>query len=214
MKLSNTMLMFVAITALVGSVVASTNVISTNPTAVLTMQDESSKQAVSIVLPSDLTSTQARNISMAYDIGKRDGLAPSLLPAIIMQETKAGEHHSYKVAGQEFGLAANKRYYGLAQIKLEAAKDVLREYPSLRQEFDFHTNTDEEIIAKLIENDRFNLSVASKYLVMLKDRGFNTVKQLALAYNRGAAGAKSFNADTHYYPQGVMHHIQRLKSDT
>jgi hypothetical protein len=207
------MLMFVATAALVGSFAASTNVISTNPTAVLTVQDEKTQKAVSIVLPDNLTRTQAHNISMAYDIGKKDGLAPALLPAIIMQETQAGEYHQYKVAGQEYGLAANKRYYGLAQIKLDAAKDVLREYPSLRDDFGFHTRTDEEIIAKLIENDRFNLSVASKYLVILKEKGFNTVKQLALAYNQGPGGAKSFNENTHHYPQGVMQNIQRLKTD-
>lgn len=213
MKLSNTMLMFVAIAALVGSVVASTNVLSTNPTAVLTIPDETTHKAVSIVLPDNLTTTQARNITLAYDIGKKDGLVPALLPAIILQETQAGEYHAYKVAGQEYGLAANKRYYGLAQIKLDAAKDVLKEYPSLRDDFGFHTKTDEEIIAKLIENDRFNLSVASKYLVMLKEKGFNTVRQLALAYNQGPGGAKSFNANTHHYPQGVMQNLQRLKTD-
>lgn len=213
MKLSNTMLMIVATAALVGSVVASTNVISTNPTAVLNIQDDSGKTAVSIVLPDNLTKTQVKNISLAYDIGKRDGLAPSLLPAIILQETQAGEHRAYKVAGQEFGLAPNKRYYGLAQIKLAAAKDVLDEYPSLRHTFSFHTKTDEEIIAKLIENDEFNLSIASKYLVMLRDRGFSTIQQLALAYNQGPGGARQFNANTHHYPQGVMRNLQRLKND-
>lgn len=208
------MLMIVATATLVGSIVASTNVLSTNPTAVLTVEDKKSNSSVSIILPEFLTDTQARNITIAHDIGKRDGLQPGLLPAIIMKETQAGEYPSYKVAGQEFGLTTNQRYYGLAQIKLSAAKDVLKAYPNLTKEFRFHTKTDEEIIAKLIENDVFNMSVASKYLLLLRKSGYDTVRQLALAYNQGPGGAKAHDPQTHQYSQGVMRNIQKLKLES
>ena len=149
---------------------------------------------------------------MAYSIAKIDGHRyPQLLQGIILQETLAGEYHSYKVAGQELGLRTNERYYGVAQIKLAAARDVLNSFPWLTKEFGFHTTTDEEVIAKLIENDKFNLSVASKYLLILKRYGYDTIQELALAYNQGPGGAKAHDAQTFHYSVKVMKYIQELR---
>jgi hypothetical protein len=90
---------------------------------------------------------------------------------------------------------------------------VLNRYPELRKEFNFHTKEDEEIVAKLIEDDRFNLSVASKYLLVLKSFGYDTIKQLALAYNQGPGGAKNHNSDTHHYSKGVINYIQKINKN-
>lgn len=213
MKLSNFMLLLVAITTGCGAVMASSSILSTNPTAVISIptDDSVSGGGVSIKLPDNLTDRQAYLLSMAYQIAKEDGHKhPQLLQGIILQESWAGAHHAYKVAGHEFGLRPNERYYGVAQIKLAAAKDVLARYPSMRKEFGFHTTMDEEIIAKLIENDRFNLTVASRYLLILKSYGYDTIRQLALAYNQGPGGARNHDSETHYYSNGVMKHIQRL----
>jgi hypothetical protein len=56
----------------------------------------------------------------------------------------------------------------------------------------------------------FNLSVASKYLLILNTLGYTTIKQLSLAYNQGPGGAKNHDANTHYYPRGVMAYVQKL----
>lgn len=183
------------------------------PTAVISVKSDSAGGGgFSMNLPSTLSKRQSELLSMAYDIAKKDGHAqPQVLQGILMQETKAGDYHTYKVAGQEFGLRTNERYYGVAQIKLAATRDVLGKFPALKKEFNFHTNTDEEVIAKLIENDKFNITIASKYLLVLKAQGYDTIKELALAYNQGAAGAKKHDANTFHYSTSVMKYIQQLK---
>jgi len=45
----------------------------------------------------------------------------------------------------------------------------------------------------------------------LKSSGYDTIKQLALAYNQGAGGARHLDPDTTHYSKGVMAHIQELK---
>jgi len=214
MKLSNFLLSIVACLTLGVAAGTTSLVFNAEPTSVISIPSEegTSGGGFSMNLPKSLTRKQANLLGMAYDIAKHDGHKyPQLLQGIILQESHAGDLTSYKVAGQEFGLRTNERYYGVAQIKLAAARDVLNRYPQLKEDFDFHTNTDEEVIAKLIENDRFNLSVASKYLLVLKSSGYDTIKQLALAYNQGAGGARHLDPDTNHYSKGVMAHIQELK---
>lgn len=213
MKLSNFLLAFVAVSLITASTVGIMKLTNVSPTAVISIpRDDATKGGgFSMAVPKDLSSRQTRLLAMAYEIAKRDGHKhPQLLQGIILQETKAGALASYKVAGQAQGLGVNQRYYGVAQIKLAAAQDVLGRYPSLRNEFNFQTSTDEEIIAKLIENDRFNLSVASKYLLILKTYGYDTMSQLALAYNQGPGGARNHDASEHDYSVKVMKHIQGL----
>ena len=172
----------------------------------------SDSNRVSMDIPKNLSQHQAELLSQAYEIAQKDGhKQPQILQGIILQESQAGDMKSYKVAGQEYGLKTNLRYYGVAQIKLAAALDVLKTYPKMREEFNIRTNTDEEVIAKLIENDKFNMSVASKYLLLLRNAGYDTIKQLAVAYNQGAGGAKSIDPNKNHYSNGVMAYIQQIK---
>lgn len=211
MKLSNFVLSIFASMVLGLAVSSSYFVISKQSSAEITVESNDSKR-VSMDIPKNLSHHQAELLSQAYEIAQKDGhKQPQILQGIILQESKAGDLKSYKVAGQEFGLKTNSRYYGVAQIKLAAAQDVLKTYPSLKREFNFHTNTDEEVIAKLIEDDKFNMSVASKYLLLLRDSGYDTIRQLALAYNQGAGGAKNKDPNTNHYSNGVMAYIQQIK---
>lgn len=216
MKMSNFLLSVVAMFTLGVAVNASTLVITKQPTSVTYIpMDENSNTVgggMAIEMPANPTTKQAQVLLMAYDIAKRDGHPyPQLLQGILLQETLAGGLDTYSVAGGEYGLPANKRYYGLGQIKLSAAKDVLAEYPEMWKEFEFHTRADEEIIAKLIENDEFNISVASKYLLILRRYGYATPHELAKAYNMGPGGARSAGPTTHY-SEGVMRHIASVDS--
>ena len=211
MKLSNFLLSILATIILGIAVGSSFMVVSHHSSAQIYVKGEAGDN-LSIDLPKNLSHHQAELLSMAYDIAKKDGHEqPQLLQGIILQESKAGDMSSYKVAGQEMGLKTNMRYYGVAQIKLAAARDVLAKWPDLISQFEFHTNTDEEIIAKLIENDRFNLAIASKYLLIMKSYGYSTIKQLATAYNQGPGGAKLVDANNNKYSSGVQAHIQELK---
>jgi hypothetical protein len=211
MKLSNFILSIVASTVIGLAVSSSYFVISKQSSAEITVVASDSNR-VSMDIPKNLSHHQAELLSQAYEIAQKDGhKQPQILQGIILQETKAGDLKSYKVAGQEFGLKTNARYYGVAQIKLDAAKDVLKTFPDLKIEFGFHTNTDEEVIAKLIENDRFNMSIASKYLLLLRNAGYDTIKQLAVAYNQGAGGARNIDPNKNHYSNGVMAYIQQIK---
>ena len=215
MKWSNYALAVVAILFAGLTTLSAQPSINVTPTAVISVAPENGTKGggFAMNLPKHITTRQAEILNMAYTIAKKDGhKQPQILQGIVMQESQAGQLQKYKVAGQEFGLKTNTRYYGVAQIKLDAARDVLAAYPQLSKQYNFQTNTDEEVIAKLIENDQFNLAVASKYLLILKRYGFDTIKELALAYNQGPGGAKLKDADTFHYSNGVMKYIQTLNT--
>lgn len=166
--------------------------------------------SVSIILPDNLSDHQYKILNEAYSQAKKDGHDnPEILQGILLQETRAGGLKQYKVAGHEFGLGAGERYYGVAQIKKSAAKDVLAEYPELKSEYNFHTDTDEELIANLIMNDSFNISVASKYLLILKRRYNISDKNLIAAYNQGPGGFGNNNGRK--YSLLVKRHLENFK---
>jgi len=215
MKKSNFVLFVISFAVMLMALSLLSLVIPKNATSVISIPSSNGVMGGGITfrMPDDLTPHQAKILGLAYDIAKRDGHQyPQLLQGIVLKESNAGDMKSYKVAGHEFGLKTNERYYGVAQIKLSAAKDVLQKHPYMMNEFKFHTKTDEEIIAKLIENDAFNISIASKYLLILKTFGYTTLKQVALAYNQGPGGAKNFDAETHPYSKGVTDYVNSLSS--
>lgn len=157
-----------------------------------------------IVLPPNLTAKQAENLAWAYKVAKADGHRyPEYYQGLIYQESRAGGMKGYQVAGHEFGLGPMKRYYGVPQIKLAAAKDVLAKYPSLGK-----FNTDEEIIAKLIMDDKWSIQVGSKYLLIVGNN--KDIKSALVAYNRGEAGAKGVDPNTYHYSTGISKHVNGI----
>ena len=147
---------------------------------------------LTFAVPSNLTEKQHQLLNFAYATGKKVGLkSPEIIQGIIFQESKAGGMDSYKVAGQEFGLKTNERYYGVGQIKLSASKHVLKKFPYLWDKYDFHTQTDEEVIANLIMNDKFNVEVSTLYLKILSEDFGYEGDRLTAAYNKGPGGVKS-----------------------
>jgi hypothetical protein len=142
-----------------------------------------------VLIPADLSPKQANLLAMTYNIAKEDGNPhPEKLQGVLIQESKAGGLKSYKVAGQEFGNKDSEKYYGIFQMKVAAALDVLNKFPSLWRYM--QTREKEEVIANLILNDEFAVRMASKYFLMV---GGST------AYNLGSLGAKSVNPKDHHY---------------
>jgi hypothetical protein len=160
-----------------------------------------------VVLPANLSVKQHRLLNMAYDLAQQHGFKnPELAQAVLLQETKAGGMRSYRVAN-----AGPEAYFGPMQVKLAAAKDVLKRWPSLFDEYDFHTRSDDEIKANLILNDKFNLEVGVKYLVILKTTYGLQGRVLINAYNRGPGGVKHVDHDTFHYAIGAERKLANLK---
>lgn len=131
----------------------------------------------------------------AYNTAKADGHKdPGLVQAVLLQESMAGTMKNHRV------VTPNKKqaYFGAMQIKLVAAKEVLGRWPEMYETHSFDTRTDDEIKARLIVDDKFNIAVASKYLIILRDTYGYTGAMLLNAYNRGPFGAKRVDPSFHY----------------
>lgn len=129
-----------------------------------------------------LSDEQVRLLQTAYDIGRTDGghEHAELLQAVLLQETIAGQ------LGRIGHMTApvGKRSYGVMQVKVSAARDVLRDHP------DFGGfRSDEELIVELMSDDVFNMRIASKFLLHLKDRT-ETEDAALVAYNIGLRASR------------------------
>lgn len=150
-----------------------------------------------------LTSEQLELLSLAYKIGYEDGGAShaKLLQAVLMQETIAGQ------LGRLGHLSAplGKRSYGVMQVKVSAARDVLGWKPALG-EFD----NDEQLIARLITDDEFNIKVGSAYLEYLRKKTDND-HQALVAYNVGPNAAKRIVDPAQYrYVLSVERYLAKI----
>ena len=163
-----------------------------------------------VIVPDDLTNAQHRILNTAYAIAKADGhKSPELVQGLLLQETHAGALKSYKVAGNE-----GDKYYGLGQIKLGAARDVMKEHPELWTKYGFDTKTDDELKANLILNQNFNIEISSKYLKILHERYGYTGRALLNAYNRGPTGVKAVDSATFHYARGAESKLAAWKKSS
>lgn len=147
-----------------------------------------------------LTEQQQSLLKMAYEIGYADGgeSHAELLQAVMMQETAAG------LLGRIGHMSApvGKRSYGVMQVKVTAARDV---FQYLGEPLEYRS--DEELITHLMSDDKFNISVASKFLLMLKEKTRSS-DQLLVAYNIGLTGSRSVTeASTFKYVVKVRRHM-------
>ena len=143
--------------------------------------------ATSYALPdlNDLSQKQMSNVKAAKQIAESDGHStPSILPAIILKESNAGERKQ------------NGPNLGIAQITLQTALAVLSVHPELGN---FSSNV--VLKHKLLNDDIFNMKVASKYLMLVKR---NSIAGTITAYNLGPSGAKRVNPLSHPYTISIM----------
>lgn len=163
-------------------------------------------QAVA-VLPANLSEKQHRLLNLAYEAGQKAGIKnPEIVQAVLLQETLAGGLDKYRVANP-----GPEAYFGPMQIKLAAARDVLSRWPNLYKEYGFHTKTDDEVKANLILNERFNIEVGARYLLLLKQTYGFSGKTLLNAYNRGPGGVTAVD-DSYHYAVGAERKLASLKS--
>ena len=172
-----------------------------NGTAVIAAKNQiNGGKSYSILLPKELSQRQSELLSFAYVVAKEDGYKnPEYLQGLILQESGAGGSNNYRVAGDP--VKKENQYYGVGQIKISAALDVLKNFPEM---WGFlQTKTIEELQARLILDDHFNIRIASKYLLLM---GVNKSANFALtAYNRGVGGAQEIIDHANFeYTKGVV----------
>jgi len=143
-----------------------------------------------------LTAEQVQIMNIAFDIAYQDGGLhhAKLIQGMLLQETLAG------LVGRIGHMSApvGKRSYGVMQVKVTAATDVLAKYASLGK-----FNSDDDIITQLIVDDVFNIRVASKLFLHLRART-KTDDHALLAYNIGLRGSRRYsNHQTFRYVQKV-----------
>jgi hypothetical protein len=156
-------------------------------------------------------SQQRATLKMVHEVGTEIG-QPELLQAIVMQETHAGRHG--KVG--DLSLKVGQRSYGIAQVKVITARDVLLRNESLAKRYFLDRNIrklpDEEIIALLIANNRANVEIAADHLNMLIVT-LKNIDRATVAYNVGISGVKKLkNIQQYRYLVGVKYFQFQLKS--
>lgn len=152
-----------------------------------------------IFIPSlsfSFTPDQQRLMSMAYALGEPHGLGQTMV-AIAYQETNAGVTGPVGDKRHPVG----QRSYGVMQIKLETAKYAFRLCPYLDRDHD----SEEEIIADLIDDKKWNMEISLCYLRQL-EKG-RTWRETVLAYNQGANGASAQDPNSHEYVRDIINHI-------
>lgn len=152
-----------------------------------------------------LTDEQTRLMKTAFDIGYEDGGLEhaQLIQGVLLQETIAG------LMGRIGHMTApvGKRSYGVMQVKVSAASDVLRRHVKLGR-----FKSAEEIIASLIIDDVFNIRVASKHLLHLRSRT-KTDEQALMAYNIGLRASRRYKRyDNFRYVKKVKRYMEHLVS--
>ena len=85
---------------------------------------------------------------------------------INIERSKAGGYPGHEVAGDEYGLKVGKRYYGIGQIKVAAARDVFRRFPTEFQKY--KAMTADEIYFGKPYSDLVNTDKLKQYVNDLK----------------------------------------------
>src|ERR1017187_377171 len=137
--------------------------ITQNGTSVIyamTPDGKNGNKPFTVKLSKELNNKQHELLNFAFDVAKSDGIMhPQYLQGILMQESKGCDMKNFRVAG--LTNRVGDRYFGCGQVKLAAAKAVMGRYPEMWKFLE--SQTDEELQARLILDDKFNIRVSSKY---------------------------------------------------
>lgn len=147
------------------------------------------------------TESQVDLLKVAYHYGKQIGY-PETIQGILMQETLAGLLG--RVGDRRLGFG--KKSYGVMQVKLSTAKDVLKKHRGMKEFKEALKYSDEELLARLIMDDAFNILVGTMYFKMHMDRYEKKRRgwsKAVSAYNRGCG------CDVTSYATKVRTHIRK-----
>lgn len=153
------------------------------------------------VTPPQTPTTPAAVLKTAAQIGASHGVG-NIIREIIKHESQGDPTNV--VGGTH--LPVGKRYYGVAQMKVVAVREVMSKNPSFTSKhFGGKQPTDEVIISKLITDPTFSIEAATLYYMhMRKLAKRNTYIALA-AYNQGPTAIyNGVNAAGHTYASAIM----------
>ena len=150
-----------------------------------------------------LTDEQLNLLQTAYAIGYEDGGVEhaELLQGVLLQETIAGQ------LGRIGHMTApvGKRSYGVMQVKVSAARDVLRKHKEFGR-----FRSDEALIVALMTDDELNMQMASKFLLFLKQKTKSDEAAL-VAYNIGLrASRKIASPDSFKYVVRTQRNLKEI----
>jgi len=133
-----------------------------------------------------LTDEQLNLLHTAYAVGYEDGghEHAELLQGVLLQETIAGQ------LGRIGHMTApvGKRSYGVMQVKVSAARDVLRKHKEFGR-----FRSDEALIVALMTDDELNMQMASKFLLFLRQKTKSNEAAL-VAYNIGLRASRKITS--------------------
>lgn len=157
-----------------------------------------------------LTRYQQRILDLAYEIGAMSGY-PETIQAIVMQETLAGAW------GNGIGDVDDPNgepSFGLMQIKVPTARDVLRRHPELSLRY--FNNLEPRVRASAIQdrllNDHyFNILVGTVHFeFLITQPNYNWDKAL-VAYNMGLTGSRRVQYPELFpYVQELSYKLERI----
>ena len=146
-----------------------------------------------------LDQKQTSNLRFAANIGSKDGHPKMLVPAIIYQESKAGDDKKHR------------SFIGIGQLTVGAIKEVFIEHPDVSElcEGASAKSSSSKLVKTVQSNDRCGITVTSKYLKVLKEKyGLRTVEQQVVGYQMGPAAAKKIRSSP--YSKSVFNHKAKL----
>jgi len=157
------------------------------------------------------TPSQRKLMEMAFHIGKEIGF-PETVQSFLLQETLAGAY------GDRIGdtnLPIGKRSYGVMQMKVATALKVLKSYPMLVTKYfpsrkKLKRIRDEELIIKLIQDDEFNIRLASLNFLIHR-KASKSWAQSVVAYNTGQGAANQISEPKKHKYYGRI--LKRLISE-
>lgn len=153
-----------------------------------------------------LTPEQQYILLLAEKIGQEVGY-PETVQAIAMQETLAG---AFGDGIGDKSLPVLERSYGIMQVKVVTAMFVLRHFPEIKEKYFKETPlTPVNIRDELLNNHEANITIgAHNFLLMVKYTP--NWRSAVVAYNRGIAGYKRVNVDTHHYLKGIAYKLNHV----
>jgi hypothetical protein len=142
---------------------------------------------------------QTSNLKLAAKTGVSDGHKQYVMPAIIYQESKAGQDKDHPV------------FIGIGQVSIIAAREVLIEYPEVGEVCgNIHKKSAiKEIRRNVHHNDKCGITMASKYLAIIRDKyKIRSVEHQIVAYQMGPIAARRVQSSA--YSRSVLTHAQYL----